>query len=122
MIRRPPRSTQSRSSAASDVYTRQIVFQRDLALAIRAQIVKDILLPDFLLPHGEPARQFIRQRHILGRLVRGVAIHDTLVPSATCVDTLGNVWRLAANGVDDRTGLGLSLIHISEPTRLGMMS
>src|SRR5450756_183926 len=30
MIRRPPRSTQSRSSAASDVYKRQVVDHRDL--------------------------------------------------------------------------------------------
>ena len=29
MIRRPPRSTQSRSSAASDVYKRQTVFDGD---------------------------------------------------------------------------------------------
>ena len=29
MIRRPPRSTQSRSSAASDVYKRQVFFSKD---------------------------------------------------------------------------------------------
>src|SRR5450756_406217 len=32
MIRRPPRSTQSRSSAASDVYKRQAVFEAMIAL------------------------------------------------------------------------------------------
>src|SRR5428012_24241 len=60
MIRRPPRSTQSRSSAASDVYKRQ---RRDRA--------------------GSPSSRRGRRRH----------------PRPS-----------------------LSLIHISEPTRLGMIS
>src|SRR5680860_545785 len=34
MIRRPPRSTQSRSSAASDVYKRQALAQADVGLAM----------------------------------------------------------------------------------------
>ena len=38
MIRRPPRSTQSRSSAASDVYKRQIIYRRSHAeLPARAE-------------------------------------------------------------------------------------
>src|SRR5450756_2791295 len=66
MIRRPPRSTQSRSSAASDVYKRQ--------------------------------RQTFR---------RGPSSHQL-------------VSRVRANRM--QTGRMLSLIHISEPTRLGMIS
>src|SRR5450756_2869090 len=66
MIRRPPRSTQSRSSAASDVYKRQRI------------------------------------------CVVGVPRHP---PDAGAVV-----------GVGGHATLRLSLIHISEPTRLGMIS
>src|SRR5450756_3068555 len=48
MIRRPPRSTQSRSSAASDVYKRQL-HQRTDALEERVEVgepvIRRILLP-----------------------------------------------------------------------------
>src|SRR5450756_2951986 len=64
MIRRPPRSTQSRSSAASDVYKRQ-------------RFASTTFSPTPLSPGGEPF----------------------------CLTTSI-----------------LSLIHISEPTRLGMIS
>src|SRR5450756_2812767 len=64
MIRRPPRSTQSRSSAASDVYKRQIV------PLIKAGFVDWIVVTGANLYHD----------------------------------------------------MHLSLIHISEPTRLGMIS
>ena len=50
MIRRPPRSTQSRSSAASDVYKRQgylKFIQLDYAGAIRAFSQAVALEPDF---------------------------------------------------------------------------
>src|SRR5680860_1860040 len=36
MIRRPPRSTQSRSSAASDVYKRQVLDRVDLVVRVPA--------------------------------------------------------------------------------------
>ena len=67
MIRRPPRSTLDRSSAASDVYKRQAV-----GVAV------------------------------------GVAVGGGL--EATVGDAVGD-----ADGV--KTGVTLSLIHISEPTR-----
>src|SRR5680860_1066726 len=54
MIRRPPRSTQSRSSAASDVYKRQApsdhwiedeeAFSKDIHLAFEAAAKKEILI------------------------------------------------------------------------------
>ena len=69
MIRRPPRSTQSRSSAASDVYKRQL--QRLAAV----EVVVVLALPE-----------------------EGLAAGDLL-------DVVG-------------VGAALSLIHISEPTRL----
>ena len=68
MIRRPPRSTQSRSSAASDVYKRQ---------GMHAKIAYD----------AEEYPQF--------------------------VITVGNIDFLVPGEVE-----ALSLIHISEPTRL----
>src|SRR5450756_2888605 len=46
MIRRPPRSTQSRSSAASDVYKRQFAFRK----------------PTYVLPVPGHAEQFINAR------------------------------------------------------------
>ena len=68
MIRRPPRSTQSRSSAASDVYKRQLQHHRDAVADRKRQVV-------------DAAQQ-------VGRALLGVAAQF------------------------------LSLIHISEPTRL----
>ena len=68
MVRRPPRSTLDRSSAASDVYKRQ---DRDLALM---------------------GQLFVRQVE--------VGLHER-----------------AEVGFDGGLVLGLSLIHISEPTR-----
>ena len=74
MIRRPPRSTLDRSSAASDVYKRQRQFSRHW-------------LPRFPLYH--------------------YGWHRGLVES--CKRNICNCSHLAP--------LGLSLIHISEPTR-----
>ena len=46
MIRRPPRSTLDRSSAASDVYKRQVYEQADIAAADGAAVIEraDILV------------------------------------------------------------------------------
>ena len=68
MIRRPPRSTQSRSSAASDVYKRQ-------------------------RPHTAPRKERT-MKDLKGRAIRFVLLYGA--------------WLV----------LTLSLIHISEPTRL----
>src|SRR5450756_2897574 len=43
MIRRPPRSTQSRSSAASDVYKRQVVCQNEICRYYLNEENKDII-------------------------------------------------------------------------------
>src|SRR5450756_3161959 len=43
MIRRPPRSTQSRSSAASDVYKRQIVDQRGYVRGTCSATLRELL-------------------------------------------------------------------------------
>ena len=68
MIRRPPRSTLDRSSAASDVYKRQI---HDFEVAFHGRTSEDV----------------------------------------------GAVLETGEFGMSRETGEGLSLIHISEPTR-----
>src|SRR5450756_498220 len=47
MIRRPPRSTQSRSSAASDVYKRQIFLSLTLSVVTTILVVSTILYINF---------------------------------------------------------------------------
>src|SRR5450756_2857613 len=97
MIRRPPRSTQSRSSAASDVYKRQAHDVRRRGGAVAR--------PRRPLPHprARPARR------------RGL--------SAARAARSGSP-RLGGGGLSHRVRQpeDLSLIHISEPTRLGMIS
>src|SRR5450756_3251746 len=95
MIRRPPRSTQSRSSAASDVYKRQGYSDEGwIELATRSE----------------------------------AAGADMLELNVSCL-------QMACEGAGHKVGQSndllerytrvvkdLSLIHISEPTRLGMIS
>src|SRR5450756_936149 len=100
MIRRPPRSTQSRSSAASDVYKRQV---------------------------GEEPR-WVDGLDLLGRLTgitAAVVPHYDNAEGAThdtrfCYLGERRLTRLEADLPAECGVLGLSLIHISEPTRLGM--
>ena len=87
MIRRPPRSTLDRSSAASDVYKRQVVTE----IVHRAVEAGPVL---FLL-----GRQL---QFGLDPLDIRIAVGD---------DLFGGQLRSAVLGQD------LSLIHISEPTR-----
>src|SRR5450756_2763839 len=98
MIRRPPRSTQSRSSAASDVYKRQVQHarggdvRRDVAGAPGEAVVDE----------GVAQRAQVDEVRALRYRARRAEGHRVLE-------------RVAASAVDL-----LSLIHISEPTRLGM--
>ena len=98
MIRRPPRSTQNRSSAASDVYKRQVV--NGAKDAAEQQGVK------LDVQFGEED-----QKNQLGILETGIA---------------NGVSGIAVNVADDdaydkllcdAAAKGLSLIHIYEPTR-----
>src|SRR5680860_1650149 len=116
MIRRPPRSTQSRSSAASDVYKRQLLVPRSLRRSrsvlplrstldrIRTRIVSSrvpLLAPQASRPHrgtgsqGDPVGSHTR---LLWKRVRRFQLD----------------LSIDAQGPND---LWLSLIHISEPTR-----
>src|SRR5450756_759067 len=125
MIRRPPRSTQSRSSAASDVYKRQL-------------LTSLLTLSNSRLPQLAPlwAIGITRRRLAAIELLKtmSVALITTLLALplgllvAWCLIAVVNVkafgWRLPFHvfPLQLLELLGLSLIHISEPTRLGMIS
>src|SRR5450756_2977073 len=92
MIRRPPRAIQSRSSAASDVYKRR---------------TGDITP---ISGTGRPPR-----RGTDPPLRRAVYHGYGIATPIRHIDR-------ACGGVHPDVNGGLSLIHISEPTRLGMIS
>src|SRR5450756_426092 len=109
MIRRPPRSTQSRSSAASDVYKRQIVKKGD-HLA-KGDVIADGASTDL----GELA---LGQNMLVAFMTwNGYNFEDSILISERVVAddryTSIHIEELVVMARD------LSLIHISEPTRLG---
>ena len=53
MIRRPPRSTLDRSSAASDVYKRQVKDQGEIFEDIYSQILRDLELNSIFIVNEE---------------------------------------------------------------------
>src|SRR5450756_3042165 len=111
MIRRPPRSTQSRSSAASDVYKRQLE-RRLQTIVFRKGLTRTIF----------QARQLITHGHVTIDN-RRVTIPGYIVPKAEEAQITYSAQSAVANQAHPlRVGLTLSLIHISEPTRLGMIS
>src|SRR5450756_511531 len=115
MIRRPPRSTQSRSSAASDVYKRQLKHDGQAA----AWSVGE---PDGSAVGGDEA---VHDR----QAEAGAVLAARGVPQECPRPFLrGHPWAVVSHRQHRArvVGLGadqdLSLIHISEPTRLGMIS
>src|SRR5450756_2448738 len=151
MIRRPPRSTQSRSSAASDVYKRQLVV--GLAALAAAFALASALEDE--RPHGPYliGAWTFGDRGSLERAVDAGAIDEVSVdwlqsradgsvaaPKADAsfiVEARKKACRVIVTLTDDdeaipqfdsalpaailATAETLSLIHISEPTRLGMI-
>src|SRR5450756_1576544 len=141
MIRRPPRSTQSRSSAASDVYKRQATVRVHRPRAAAAPTltpgqvericnacavwdgeagawrgsVRDRLLWMVLAETGVRLGEALGLQHRDWHTGRGDTPFVEVVP------------RDHPHGVRVKNGgyrklYVLSLIHISEPTRLGMIS
>src|SRR5450756_1201149 len=118
MIRRPPRSTQSRSSAASDVYKqRQTRPPYNRGQPLRAAPLR-----------GKAGGDARRTRPAPGRLPRDT-LQDSLsghqgrldhAPSPV-VEKLATL-KQSADLCSSNLNQMLSLIHISEPTRLGMIS
>src|SRR5665809_152874 len=102
MIRRPPRSTQSRSSAASDVYKRQGLYRADVGLGSSSQIgrtpMKNQTHKGSAPLTAKPARRILKERMCI---------------QEDCTT------KLSQYNPRDKC---LSLIHISEPTRLRRIS
>src|SRR5674536_77442 len=129
MIRRPPRSTLSSSSAASDVYKRQVYepsFEqlRDMLSTLRQEQPVPTLAVQF--SGGEPTLredlpEIIKMAVEMGFIQTQIATNGIRLGKD---DTLAQKLRQAGlntvylqfNGVSKETDL--SLIHISEPTRL----
>src|SRR5450756_1238423 len=115
MIRRPPRSTQSRSSAASDVYKRQgLPCRASPLLSISGMVmekaVEEISCFLWIMSSGL-RKQVLRYPLFLAGCPQQLVInlHWQLK------------WVLCRNALLQQN-MDLSLIHISEPTRLGMIS
>src|SRR5674536_70257 len=122
MIRRPPRSTLSSSSAASDVYKRQTL--QNMELVINLEYGKErvlTLLPVFhvygmtncvIFAVAVAATQIILPRFETDKVLEAIRKYQpTLFAGAPAM-------YMAINGHPRIAEYGLSLIHISEPTRL----
>eukprot|EP00657_Telonema_sp_P-1_P000049 TRINITY_DN10069_c0_g1_i1.p1 TRINITY_DN10069_c0_g1~~TRINITY_DN10069_c0_g1_i1.p1 ORF type:complete len:115 (-),score=49.52 TRINITY_DN10069_c0_g1_i1:71-415(-) len=112
MIRQPPRSTQSRSSAASDVYKRQVNKMRMLSLVNLATESAEIdysTIAETLQITSDEVEPWVIKVSRAGLVkTRMDQLRQVVVVSRTRVRVLNN---------NDWCMLGLSLIHISEPTR-----
>src|SRR5450756_2812842 len=134
MIRRPPRSTQSRSSAASDVFSQARhngVLGHGLAVqAIRARgkpgtrvgIAENLAV-------GVPVIETSEHIHAAEQATREMnAQYLTVIMEGKYTDAyLARIGADAPHFTPEdlktiSTPMDLSLIHISEPTRLGMIS
>ena len=98
IIRRPPRSTLDRSSAASDVYKRQAQLDRFL-LHVRVDY-----------PSESEERLILQQT---------TGVSEAKVPQVMQGDAIRSLQKLVreVHVSDDLLNWILSLIHISEPTR-----
>ena len=88
-----------------------VVLDRDLALAVGAQVGQLAALAHF----GQLAAELVGQRdgrgHQLGGLVGGVAEHHALVAGAAGVHALGNVAGLLVDGRDHGAGVGVEAVE-----------
>src|SRR5450756_1955076 len=81
MIRRPPRSTQSRSSAASDVYKRQEPYLCPDVMLVPITINQRLYFAGFDLVSviyrmRPPAERKIAQNNLAGALLLAVSFHE----------------------------------------------
>src|SRR5450756_3115176 len=89
MIRRPPRSTQSRSSAASDVYKRQLVGPVDQARVDGRSRSADLAT--------EQVGQLAEKGELVGAGDSGAAGHD----DRSVLELDGGLANLAAQDLED---------------------
>eukprot|EP00825_Cyclidium_porcatum_P029674 TRINITY_DN3161_c0_g1_i5.p2 TRINITY_DN3161_c0_g1~~TRINITY_DN3161_c0_g1_i5.p2 ORF type:complete len:137 (-),score=21.89 TRINITY_DN3161_c0_g1_i5:21-431(-) len=120
MIRRPPRSTHCISSAASDVYKRQAdLLGHGLdTLPGRLEIGYVARVGLEAIAHVIHALQPVLNFCITGRIGRYNLEAQRCQLDA---DSLAETAHSSSNQCNSRP-MYLSLIHISEPTRLGMIS
>eukprot|EP00657_Telonema_sp_P-1_P002034 TRINITY_DN14894_c0_g1_i1.p2 TRINITY_DN14894_c0_g1~~TRINITY_DN14894_c0_g1_i1.p2 ORF type:complete len:124 (-),score=42.97 TRINITY_DN14894_c0_g1_i1:52-423(-) len=121
MRRRPPRSTQSRSSAASDVYKRQVPILIEVSLPARRWSTNAILRIITVIENNPSLVTRVGESLAAEILVVAEEQGVTLDP------VLLNVLEVTSSGSNSPTGSPsvapttpdptLSLIHISEPTR-----
>src|SRR5450756_918415 len=108
MIRRPPRSTQSRSSAASDVYKRQMI-----------NIMRGTFRQYELDPTNQNTvpGQFSEWYHGESLVNNGMKLSPWFPPKYlwTAVEGVCGIGLYRGLHINPN----LPLIHISEPTRLG---
>eukprot|EP00657_Telonema_sp_P-1_P011422 TRINITY_DN6535_c0_g1_i1.p1 TRINITY_DN6535_c0_g1~~TRINITY_DN6535_c0_g1_i1.p1 ORF type:complete len:107 (-),score=56.13 TRINITY_DN6535_c0_g1_i1:84-404(-) len=104
MMRRPPRSTQSRSSAASDVYKRQIM---DAVKPVEGEAVIVKGYPNSF--HATNLHELLQGKNVKNLVVAGFMTHMCINSTARGAFNLGYNVVVPADC--------LSLIHISEPTR-----
>ena len=131
MIRRPPRSTLDRSSAASDVYKRQVVIA-SAASKYQIQPVATDLGIHHLVCTQLAVEDGILTGELDGRLLWGTQKASGVRSFARSHDIDLKASFAYGNGAEDvaflgavgspvalnpHPGLRLSLIHISEPTR-----
>src|SRR5450756_1914145 len=124
MIRRPPRSTQSRSSAASDVYKRQLGATIGIVLhlsnlpwmAVLALIGGFLTLGVVWMAARRRGRIDIFVLLLAGVTISYLASAVVTVLMIRASQDMHAIvyWLMGSFS-------GLSLIHISEPTRLGMI-
>src|SRR5450756_2983890 len=108
MIRRPPRSTQSRSSAASDVYKRQLVLAE--ARADPAEGLGQLRPPRLARPPSPEQTDGITPRPHLDVRLRVASHHRVVGPPKLLCRLLGEVLPLSH--VLRRTSLADS--HLSD--------
>ena len=88
------------------------VAHRHLGLAVRPQVGHRLRLARGRQPGGDALRELDRQRHLLRRLVAGVAEHHALVARALRVDVaVGAVVLKLVGGVDAAPDVGRLLVE-----------
>ena len=138
MIRRQPRSTQSRSSAASDVYKRQVAGVAVVPLQTGINNIggwitdKEELLKTVkeLKSSNSKLKKQVDELTQENSLLAQNKYELTRLRELLKLDEdYSQYEKVAANVIGKDTGnlfdifiINLSLIHISEPTRLGMIS